>query len=94
MSITEKPCYVCGKLTTETYSKYSETPVCSEKCQEIYRTPQNYKEYLQEGIDKSVQNAERLLRDARILYENGSFSSSFLLSSLSIEESADPFNLD
>jgi len=82
------PCYVCRKLTIETYSKYSKTPICSQKCREIYKTPQIYREYLQEGIEKSIQNAERLLYDAEKLHETERFSSSFLLSCLSLEECA------
>jgi len=48
---------------------------------------------IKEGIMFCKNNAERLLRDAHILFENGKHVSSFLLSQLSLEEEAKAFRL-
>lgn len=41
---------------------------------------------LDEGIDKSIENATRYLNDALFLYQNMRYQSSILLSMLSYEE--------
>jgi AbiV family abortive infection protein len=48
---------------------------------------------IREGIMLSKNNAERLLQDAHVLFENGKHVSSFLLSQLSLEEEAKAFRL-
>lgn len=50
-----------------------------------FSMPIPYKE-LDEGIKLSIENAERLIKDAKILYDNGCYSSASFLAIVALEE--------